>query len=123
VNADVTQSNLATTICRSGWTATVRPPASYTEPLNVQLMSSYGRSGGAGGYELDHLIPLELGGAPRAVSNLWPEARSSANVKDRVENAANHAVCSGKITLADAQERIRTDWTALGRDLGLSVAS
>jgi hypothetical protein len=123
VNPDVTQANLATTICRSGWTGTVRPPVGYTEPLKLQLMTSYGRAGGPARYELDHLIPLELGGAPRFVSNLWPEVRSSANVKDMVENAANRAVCSGKMTLADAQQRIRTDWVALGRDLGLSMPS
>ena len=26
-------------------------------------------------YEEDHLIPLELGGAPRDPNNLWPEPR------------------------------------------------
>jgi hypothetical protein len=30
INPNVTQSNIAQTICRPGWTATVRPPEAYT---------------------------------------------------------------------------------------------
>src|SRR5262249_9192536 len=35
-NPDVTQSTIGQTICVSGWTQTVRPPTSYTNPLKVQ---------------------------------------------------------------------------------------
>jgi hypothetical protein len=36
----------------------------------------------------------------------------NAHDKDRLENALHRAVCSGSITLADAQTAIRTDWIA-----------
>jgi hypothetical protein len=29
-----------------------------------------------GDYELDHLVPLEVGGAPSTATNLWPEPNS-----------------------------------------------
>lgn len=119
VNPDVTQSNVATTICRSGWTKMIRPPVSYTEPLKLQQMAAYGESGSPRGYEEDHLISLELGGSPTDPRNLWPEPGASPNPKDRVENAAHRAVCSGQMTLGQAQHDIATDWVALGRRLGV----
>jgi hypothetical protein len=69
-------------------------------------------------YELDHLVSLEVGGSPTAVANLWPE-QGEHNAKDPVENAAKAAVCSGKMTLADAQHKIATNWIALGHELGV----
>ena len=65
--------------------------------------------------ELDHLIPLELGGAT-SVANLWPEpctGRTSAREKDKVENFLHGQVCSGKLALADAQQAIVRDWYAV----------
>jgi hypothetical protein len=63
-------------------------------------------------YELDHLIPLELGGAS-TVTNLWPEplARSrGAHRKDELENALRQQVCSGAVTLAVVQLAIAANW-------------
>src|SRR5690348_8627785 len=75
-NPDVTQSTIDSTICVSGWTATVRPPASYTNALKVKQIAEYGYSDtSTADYEEDHLVPLELGGAPRSEQNLWPEPR------------------------------------------------
>ena len=60
------------------------------------------------------LISLELGGHPRDVRNLWPEAygRSEwdAARKDQVENKLHDLVCSGQILLADAQRLEAADW-------------
>src|SRR5689334_22685356 len=73
-NSAVTQSTIGSTICVSGWTATVRPPTSYTNPLKVQGIADYGYSDtSVADYEEDHLVPLELGGSPRDPDNLWPE--------------------------------------------------
>src|SRR5947209_346181 len=41
-NSDVTENTLGSTICVHGWTATIRPPVSFTDPLKLQLMQSYG---------------------------------------------------------------------------------
>ena len=39
---DVTQDTIDSTICVSGWTATVRPPTSYTNALKVHQIAEYG---------------------------------------------------------------------------------
>jgi len=56
-------------------------------------------------YEEDHLIPLEIGGAPRDARNLWSEAYAGpcgAQVKDKLENRLHALVCDGTLTLAAA---------------------
>ena len=120
----VAQANIHQTICVKGWTATIRPPLSYTEPLKRRLMVSYGHpTASLRGYELDHLIPLELGGDPTSVDNLWPESGASPNRKDTVESVGREAVCrkTNPLPLATAQVAIARDWQAFGRSLGLKV--
>ncbi len=68
-----------------------------------------------GQYEVDHLIPLELGGL-NDISNLWPEAASPKpgfHEKDQVENYLHDQVCSGAMSLQDAQTQIATNWLAV----------
>lgn len=67
-------------------------------------------------YEIDHLIPLELGGADDD-ANLWPEPLSSADGwsagrKDELEDRLHFLVCSGQLDLREAQKAIAEDWTA-----------
>jgi hypothetical protein len=113
----VTQANIHSTICVNGYTRKVRPPTSYTNPVKTAEMRAYGDTGPKSSYELDHLIPLELGGAPRSTLNLWPEplaGGTGANSKDRVENELHRRVCSGALALGVAQQRIASNWrTAL----------
>ncbi|MCC5480453.1 hypothetical protein ACFV2N_12290 [Streptomyces sp. NPDC059680] len=123
LNPDVTQDTIDSTICVSGWTATVRPPSSYTTALKKQQIVEYGYSDtNPSDYEEDHFLPLELGGAPRSAENLWPEphygTETSAN-KDTVENKLKRAVCAGDVSLDDAQNAIMTDWTTALSSLGL----
>ncbi|MHB8466775.1 MAG: hypothetical protein ACYDH6_08905 [Acidimicrobiales bacterium] len=89
-------------------------------------MTAYHRRGPLSAYEEDHLIALEIGGDPTSPSNLWPEPRegapeasagATADDKDRLENAAHAAVCSGRMTLRDAQTAMATDWEALGHQV------
>ena len=105
VNPEVRQETIADTICHRGWTRTVRPPTSYTAALKVEQMREYGVGGDPSGYQEDHLISLELGGHPTDPRNLWPEPRPHAEEVDRVENELNAKVCSGELTLAEAQRR------------------
>jgi hypothetical protein len=125
-NPAVTQANISSTICRSGWTATVRPSASYTTALKrSQLASGYALAGDmrTADYEEDHLVPLEVGGNPTDARNLWPEPRSGtgdAGDKDRLENAVNRLVCSGHLTLAAGQQMFESNWVAAAHRLGLS---
>ena len=60
--------------------------------------------------ELDHLIPLELGGSPLDVKNLWPEPAPAYHQKDVTENRLHKKVCSGEITLKKAQIGIAKNW-------------
>jgi hypothetical protein len=106
VNPDVTQATIGETICRRGWTRTIRPPVDYTNELKVEQMMTYRRTGTPSDYQEDHLISLELGGHPSDPRNLWPEPEPQALKVDRIENELNDLICSGQISLAEGQRRI-----------------
>ena len=92
-------------------TGDIRPPASYTTKLKIQQIKEYGYSDkNPQDYEEDHLISLELGGDPTDPKNLWPEAPGSPNPKDKVENYLHRQICSGNMTVQDAQKGIATNW-------------
>jgi len=106
-------------ICRGGYTARVRHVTSATK------RAVYARYGvvthSRSTYEVDHLIPLELGGS-NAMANLFPEAaapRPGFHEKDQLENALHARVCSGRMSLRAAQKAIATDWVATWHRLGL----
>jgi hypothetical protein len=105
LNPDVTQATIAQTICVQGWTRTVRPPTDYTNALKSRQMRVYHETGPPSGYQEDHLISLELGGHPTDPRNLWPEPYPRAAKVDTIENELNARVCSGSLTLAQAQEQ------------------
>ena len=84
-NPRVTQETIGVTICRHGWTRSIRPPSSFTSALKVEQMREYGRSGGPGDYQEDHLLSLELGGHPTDRRNLWPQPLRRAREVDRIE--------------------------------------
>ena len=113
LNPDVTQATIRTTVCVRGWTRTVRPPVEYTNDLKLKQMHQYGERGSASAYQEDHLISLELGGAPTDPRNLWPEPYPRASTVDKIENELNAKVCSGAMSLADAQ---RKEWELKHRD-------
>ncbi len=60
-------------------------------------------------YRIDHLVPLELDGS-NSIRNLWPQLIGASRAKDRLEDTLHSMVCAGKITLATAQNAIRTNW-------------
>ena len=121
-NPRVTQADLASTICKSGYTATIRPPASITGREKRASEAAYGFNGKVSTTEYDHLISLELGGDPNSPLNLWPEPNKTRaagvnNPKDRVEAALKTLICNavhGKayLPLAKAQYLIATNWTS-----------
>jgi hypothetical protein len=119
IDPAVTQTDIRSTICRSGFTKKVRPPESQTEHAKYSVSyPAYHLSSGTRS-ELDHLVPLELGGS-NDITNLWPEVGSVPNPKDKVENALNHAVCDGKVSLAAAQSAIASDWLTAEARLKIS---
>lgn len=118
IDPAVTQANIKSTICHSGYTAAVRPPASETDKAKYKVAYVAYKLKASAKSELDHLVSLELGGA-NDISNLWPEVGKIPNPKDPVENALHKAVCNGTVTLAAAQEAIATDWETAEAKLGL----
>lgn len=121
VDVTVTQGNLASTICRAGgYSESVRPPESVTEPFKRVALAAYAEAGPSSEYELDHLVPLGLGGAS-SVANLWPEPDDHprpgfANSKDVVELELHDLVCAAvegrrHLPLVTAQALIAEDWT------------
>jgi hypothetical protein len=105
LNPDVTQSTIGSTICVQGWTRTVRPPTDFTNVLKLRQMRAYGETGSPSEYQEDHLVSLELGGHPTDPRNLWPEPYPRAAQVDVIENELNDQVCSGSLTLAEAQNK------------------
>jgi len=115
---DISQDSIQDTICNPHWsTRSIRPPTHYTDQLKREQLREYGYADtNPRDYEEDHLIPLELGGNPTDPRNLWPEPYDTsitdggAHAKDRVESYLHKQVCSGDLTLAEAQREIASDW-------------
>lgn len=100
-------------VCKSGYAGSVR---NVTTSLKNKVYAAYGvKTRKPGQYEVDHLVSLELGGS-NDISNLWPELaepRPGFHEKDKVENYLHDQVCSGAISLKDAQIKIATDWVSV----------
>ncbi|HKQ24506.1 MAG TPA: hypothetical protein VJT81_08725 [Burkholderiales bacterium] len=116
LNRDVRQDTIAQTICVPGYTKSVGPATSYTSDVKRMLMERAGMNPTiAQYYEVDHIIPLGLGGHPTDRQNLALqilEGRNGARRKDRIEAKLQCLVCSGQVTVADAQREILANWQA-----------
>jgi hypothetical protein len=100
-------------VCQPGYASSVRNVPSSEKD---QVYAEYGiASHFPGQYEVDHLVSLELGGS-NDIANLWPEAASPTpgfHQKDQVENYLHDQVCSGAVSLQQAQIEIATNWLAV----------
>jgi len=119
LNLDVRPDTIDQTICLPGYTASVRPATSYTNGVKAKLLRESGTdAANARKYELDHVIPLAVGGHPRNIKNLnlqpW-DGEDGAKKKDRLERRLQQLVCSRLLGLRDAQAAIWTDWQAAYR--------
>jgi hypothetical protein len=121
VNPDVTPATIDTTICVSGYTKSVRPGTAYTNGVKAKLLREAGLSPDRKvDYELDHIIPLAVGGHPRKLSNLMLQPWAGANgakVKDVLEVKLQHLVCRHRMDLGEAQRCIAEDWQACAEKL------
>jgi hypothetical protein len=108
VDPHVTQATIHSTICQRGYTAKVRPPRKVTDAIKRRLAN--GLPDSPRDYELDHLIPIGLGGHPRSLNNLWLQTWPEAAMKDRDELRLHREVCAGRMTLERAQREMVTTW-------------
>ena len=112
-NPDVTQDTIQSTICKPGWTKTIRPSSYYTNALKRKQMRERHIILPMREVEENHIIPLELGGSKDDPANLEPEimaGKYGAKAHDKIENKLNRKVCRGEMTLAQARIEIVTDW-------------
>ncbi len=97
-------------ICVPGYAKSVR---NVPQGIKTKVYSSYGiKSRKPGQYEIDHLVSLQLGGS-NDIANLWPEIDKPVpgfHEKDKVENYLHAQICSGKMTVKQAQIAIATNW-------------
>jgi hypothetical protein len=114
LNADVTQGTIQETICVPGYTASVRPSTSFTNGVKTRLLREQGLPASAAPeYELDHRVPLALGGHPRSLKNLvlqrWA-GEDGAKKKDRLERKLQQLVYAYAVQLEVARRAIFFDW-------------
>jgi hypothetical protein len=106
----------------------VRPPRRVTDREKQLSARAYGYTGSFATAELDHLVPLGVGGDPNDPRNLWlepnddPTARDNANAKDDVEELLHEAVCDGRVRLDDARRAIAANWVTAPEVLGVPLA-
>ncbi|MFL6238890.1 MAG: DUF3761 domain-containing protein [Actinomycetes bacterium] len=109
-----------TSFCVSGYTTHVRH---VTQSMRYQVFAEYHIPYDQhSAYEVDHLIPLELGG-DNSIKNLWPEKGSIPNSKDGLENQLHNLVCHGQLATSTAQRAIATNWVAALRTYGSAGAA
>ena len=114
---EVNEANISESICKVThftWTEGHMPPQSFLDPIEKDLIKQYGyEDTNLKHYQIDHLIPLSLGGHPTDVKNMWPQvllAKWSARRKDYLEQVMHDKVCKGEVSLKEAQDMFRTDW-------------
>lgn len=101
----------ASIVCQKGYSKSVRNvPVSEKRQVYAEYNTSYPQPQGEN--EVDHFIALELGGS-NDIKNLWLEPANPVpgfHEKDKVENYLHNQVCSGNMSLEEAQKEIVTDW-------------
>jgi hypothetical protein len=97
-------------VCKADYAASVKAIAGWQRS---EALERYGiRPEGFSG-ELDHLVPVALGGS-NDPNNLWPfhaQGDFTLDAKNALAARLHDMVCAGKISLKDAQDAFRKDWT------------
>lgn len=98
-------------ICVSGYSKKAR---NVSEKTRKKVFAMYGIDYPVtfGSYELDHLIPLSLGGS-NEISNLWPKSAEPFPgffEKNVTGNYLREEICAGRVALSIAQEQIAKNW-------------
>lgn len=101
--------------CHSSYIEQVRD---VSETTKRRVFAEYGISYAKHShYEVDHLVPLELGGS-NSIKNLWPEKGKIPNAKDGVENELHDLVCQPRLGVGKTRRAIARDWVKAMRRYG-----
>lgn len=118
-NPKVTQSNIRRTICNPRWVKSQLPPTRFlAKAKTAQLQQASAANTDPARYEIDHRVPIEVGGHPRARANLWAQPLDTewnALVKNKLDTYVAREVCAGRMRLAEAQAVFQRDWVDVFR--------
>ena len=107
----VTPRTLTATVCVPGYTRRVRASSRWLRALKRERLAAIGLGPEhARGYQLDHRLPLILGGAADDAANLELQPLAEAQRKDRIERKLGCFVCNGQMSLDEARLWITGDW-------------
>lgn len=99
-------------ICSTKWGQDERH---VTPKMKREVCGEYRAANCPGkGWEIDHLISRELGGADD-IRNLWAQPAPSYHEKDVLENLLHRKLCARQVTLEQARACLATDWWACYR--------
>lgn len=116
LDSDVTQATIQQTICQKGYSSTVRPSTTFTNPIKFRLMAQRGiPETEKSEWALDHRVPIALGGPPRKLDNLQLLSQHDNSRKSRIEAKLLCYVCAGQMPLSQAQHDVWEDWEAAYR--------
>jgi hypothetical protein len=97
-------------ICAADYATAVKPVANWQKNAALER---YGIRPESFNGELDHLVPVALGGS-NDPENLWPihsAGDMTPAAKARLAEKLKAMVCDGKMSLKDAQNAFKKDWT------------
>lgn len=109
----VRQDSIGATVCVRGYTRRQRPAHRHTRRIKMQRLAAMGLGPEhAGRYQLDHRLPMILGGAAADPVNLVLQERGEAGAKDGIERKLGCLVCAGALTIDAARTALMADWRA-----------
>ena len=98
-------------ICIPGYSANIRDVSQKTKEAVYKKYGVVSRV--TGEYEMDHIIPLAIGGT-NEVANLFPQPalpKPGFHQKDMCEVCFKNMVCRGELDIKEAQDIMAKNWT------------
>lgn len=117
VNPAVTDATARITVCVTGWSGEQIDrlfPLALSDQVFRRLMDAEGLTGPPSAYVLDHLFPVELGGAVNDLRDLWVlpwQGPHGAYAKDREATTLHARVCTGTLSVLGALQQMHADWS------------